>query len=217
VADIDVMRLRDAVLCGCGAPLAPTDQSPRDASWRPALCPTCRRSEAADTVVTRRVLSELVADERGYALHRRLLPESATTVDHLFVGATAVYVITVVPGADADAEVLVERTGGRFAAGTEALTVAGRSRTDLVDAVHAQSAEVAAGLVDLGQDELPVVPVLCFVHAHLARRARHRRIGDVRLVSPENLAEEIAGHGALDGDRRFAIAMSLVSFLPSTS
>ena len=110
-------------------PLAPIIPGPRNGkpSWQDALCPSCRESAVASTLVTRRVLSELVADERGYALHRRLLPD-ATTVDHLFVGEAAVHVIKVVSGSTD--EVLVERTGGRFAAGTEALTVGGRRRTE---------------------------------------------------------------------------------------
>ena len=217
MADIDLMRLRQTVLCGCGAPLAPVAPTPpngRRPSWHDALCPACRESTIASTLVTRRVLSELVADERGYALHRRLLPD-ATVVDHVFVGEAAVHVISVVSGSDG--EVLVERTGGRFAAGTEALTIGGRRRTDLVDVVRAQSTAVASGLADHGQGDLPVVPVICFVDAHLARRARHRHIGDVRLVSPATLGDEVAAHGLFDGDRRFAVAMTLVSFLPSTT
>ena len=216
MADIDLMHLRHAV-CACGAPLAPIVPASRNGkhpSWHDALCPSCRESAVASTLVTRRVLSELVADERGYALHRRLLPD-ATIVDHLFVGEAAVHVISVVPGPDG--EVLVERTGGRFAAGTEALSIGGQRRTDLVDALRAQSAAVASGLADHGQGELPVIPMLCFLDAHLSRRARHRHIGDVRLVSPATMGDEVAAHGLFDGDRRFAVAMSLVSFLPSTT
>jgi hypothetical protein len=217
VADIDLMHLRHTVLCACGTPLAPIAPGPRNAkqpTWQDTLCPSCRQSAVASTLVTRRVLSELVADERGYALHRRLLPDGST-VDHLFVGEAAVHVISVVSGHDG--EVLVERTGGRFAAGTEALTVGGRRRTELVDAVRSQSAAVASGLADHGHGQLPVVPVLCFLDAHLARRARHRHIGDVRLVSPATMGDEVAAHGLYDGDRRFAVAMSLVSFLPATT
>jgi hypothetical protein len=39
----------------------------------------------------------------------------------------------------------------------------------------------------------------------------------VRLVSPATLGDEVAAHGLFDGDRRFAVAMTLVSFLPSTT
>jgi hypothetical protein len=215
VADIDLMRLRQTVLCSCGAPLAPVAPTPpngRRPSWHDALCPACRESTIASTLVTRRVLSELVADERGYALHRRLLPD-ATVVDHVFVGEAAVHVISVVSGSDG--EVLVERTGGRFAAGTEALTIGGRRRTDLVDAVRAQCAEVAACLAERGQADVPVVPVLSFSRAHLSRRGRNRRIAGVRLVGPTTLADEVGADGLFDGDRRFALAMALVARLPS--
>jgi hypothetical protein len=178
------------------------------------LCPSCRDEEVAQSALaTRGTLTELVADERGYALHRRTLPRTGTTVDHLFVGAGAVFVINLVtaPGA----EVSVSRTGGRFAPGVEELMVGGSRATDLVDAVREQCAEVAEGLAELDQDDVPVIPVLCFALAHLPRRARHRRIGKVRLVSAMDLAEDVGVEGPFDGDRRFALAMSLVSFLPS--
>jgi hypothetical protein len=84
-----------------------------------------------------------------------------------------------------------------------------------VDAVNAKSAEVAAGLVALGQDDVPVIPVLCFVDAQLPRRAKNRRFGNVRLMSTLSLPDELGVEGPIDGDRRFGLAMSLVSFLPS--
>jgi hypothetical protein len=64
VADIDLLHLRHAVLCACGAPLAPIIPGPRNGkpSWQDALCPSCRESAVASTLVTRRVLSELVAE-----------------------------------------------------------------------------------------------------------------------------------------------------------
>ena len=214
--DIIAMRLRDAVLCSCGAEVTSRDQQVLHDFSTPAQCTTCRDAETAEgALVTRRTLTELVADERGYALHRRTLPEIGTSVDHLFVGATGVFVIDLVHVPDAD--VSVARTGGRFTAGTEVLTVGGSRATHLVDAVHEQCAEVAAGLADHGQGAVPVTPVLCFVEAQLPRRARNRRFGNVRLANALNLADEVGVEGPFDGDRRFALAMSLVSFLPSSA
>ena len=213
MADIFVMRPRVAVLCSCGSEIAVTDQLPRH-SGRAPLCPSCRESEAAASeLISRRALTALVADERGYALHRRSLPQTGTTVDHIFVGAGAVYVIT--DELTTDAEVVVERHGGRFTALSESLTVDGRTRSDLVDAVRAQCAQVASGLAEHGHQDVPVVPVLSFSDAHLPRRGRNRRIAGVRLVGPTTLADEVGSDGLLDGDRRFAVAMSLVALLPS--
>jgi hypothetical protein len=208
------VRLHDAAQCSCGAEFTASDSPVLQSSSRLLLCPPCRDAESAESALaTRGTLTELVADERGYALHRRTLPGTGTTVDHLFVGAGAVFVINLVtaPGA----EVSVSRTRGRFAPGVDELIVGGSRATDLVDALNAQCAEVAAGLADHDHDEVPVIPVLCFAQAHLPRRAKHRRIGKVRLVSALNLAEDLAVEGPFDGDRRFALAMSLVSFLPS--
>lgn len=214
MADIIAMRLHDVVLCNCGAEVPQSNKPVLHRSSRQIQCPSCRDAEVAESaLIARRTLTELVADERGYALHRRTLPENGARVDHLFIGAAGVFVIDLVHVPDAD--VAVTRTRGRFGPGTSVLTVAGSRATHLVDAVHAQCAEVADGLDDLGQGEVPVIPVLCFVDAQLPRRAKNRRFGNVRLASALNLAEEVGVEGAFDGDRRFALAMALVSFLPS--
>lgn len=211
----------------CSAAAAPT--SPHvtrtcSTPWKPRLCTSCRdaegahaveAAETAETALATRALTELVADERGYALHRRTLHESGCTVDHLFIGAAGLFVIDVVLAAHAD--VAVKRTRARFTSDALVLTVAGSPATDLVDAVHAQCAEVATGLAEFGQDDVPVIPVLCFVGAELPRRARNRRFGDVRLVAAPHLAEEVGVEGPFDADRRFAIAMSLVALIPSAA
>ena len=62
-----------------------------------------------------------------------------------------------------DAEVIVERSGGRFSTATGTLTVGGRRRNDLVDAVRQQCEHVAEGLACAGHGDVPVTPVLCFV------------------------------------------------------
>jgi hypothetical protein len=209
------MRLRAAVECDCGSELTASEQAALTRSGGRALCLTCREAEAvASALVSRRALTELVATERGYALHRRRLPGTGTTIDHLFVGASGVFVI--VAGYYPDAEVVVERSGGRFSPGTETLAVGGRRRNDLVDAVRQQCVDVTQGLADAGHD-VPVTPVLCFVEGHLPRRARHRRLGDVLLAGPTTLADEVGAEGVFDGERRFAIAMSLVAMLPATT
>lgn len=214
MADTTVTRLHDVMLCRCGAAVSRRDQAVRQHSSTHVLCDSCRETEDAEVArLTRRTLTELVADERGYALHSRTLPKFGASVDHLFVGPAGVYVIDLVHAPEAD--VVVARTGGRFVPGAEVLTVSGSRATDLVDAVTAQCAEVAAGLAAIGEGGVPVIPVLCFVEARLPRRAKNRRFGNVRLVSPVNLADEVGIEGLFDGDRRFALAMSLVSLLPS--
>lgn len=217
MADIFVMRPHDAVLCSCGTEVTPRVEyvpDPSDAVRHQVLCTTCRDTEEAERLhASREALTELVAHERGYALHRRRLPGTGATIDHLFVGATGVFVIDAVHSPVA--EVSVERTRNRFTSPTETLTIGTQPATELVDAVHAQCAEVATRLADLGQGDVPVTPMLYFVEAHLPRRAKRRRFGDVRLTAPTTLVEEVSAGGPLDADRRFAVAMSLVSFLPS--
>lgn len=214
MADTAAMRLHAAAECDCGADLTPSERESLTRSGDRALCLTCREAEAAaSALVSRRALRDLVADQRGYALHRRRLPGTGTTIDHVFVGASGVFVIEA--ECHPDAEVVVERDGGRLRTGTETLVVGGRRRTDLVEGVRRQCADVADGLAAAGHGEVPVTPVLCFLEGHLPRRARNRRLGDVRLAGPASLADEVGADGAYDGDRRFAIAMSLAALLPS--
>jgi len=167
------MRLHDAVLCSCGAEITSRDQQVLQGFSTPAQCATCRDEEAAEgALLTRHTLTELVADERRYARTAGPTPSPAPASTTSFLGANGVFVIGLVHVLDAD--VSVSRTGGRFAVGTEMLTVGGSRATHLVDAVHEQCAEVAAGLADHGQGAVPVTPVLCFVEAQLPRRARNR-------------------------------------------
>lgn len=214
MADIFVMRPRDALLCACGVEVPVGEQTPHHSSSTPATCGSCRDAETTRrALATRRALTDLVAHERGYALHRRTVPGTDTTIDHLFVGPSAVFVIhdQLAP----DTSVGVARSGGRWSAETPTLTIGGEPRPELSDAVHAQCLEVAEGLAEAGHADVPVVPVICFVDAHLPRWAKHRRVGDVRLTSDLHLADEVGAEGPFDGDRRFAVAMSLVSLLPS--
>lgn len=216
MADTSVMRLPAAVECGCGAKLTASERAAAlDRPGGRGLCLTCREAQAASTLVSRRTLTELVAGERGYALHQRRLPGTGTVIDHLFVGASGVFVIGAAYFPDAD--VVVERSGGRLSPSNESLLVGGRRRNDLVDAVREQCARVADGLAAARHGDVPVSPVLCFVEGNLPRRARHRRLGDVRLVGQSSLADHVAADGVLSGDRRFAIAMALVALLPATS
>lgn len=213
MADIFVMRPSDALLCACGVELPFSEHTPYSSSM-PVRCGSCRDAETTRrSLATRRALTDLVARERGYALHRRVVPGAGSTIDHLFVGPSAVFVIhdELAP----DASVGVARAGGRWSADTATLTIGGEPRTELLDAVLAQCLDVADGLADAGHPDVPVVPVLCFVDAHLPRWAKHRRVGEVRLTSEMHLADEVGAEGPFDGDRRFAVAMSLVSFLPS--
>ena len=81
-------------------------------------------------------LTALVDSGDGYALHDRRVPGKRSNIDHLFVGATAVFVIDAKRYKNAD--VTVERTGGLFSPVTETLKVGGRRKNDLVEAVHRQ-------------------------------------------------------------------------------
>ena len=158
-------------------------------------------------------LTALVDAGRGYALHDRRVPGKRSNIDHLFVGAAGVYVI------DAkrykNAEVTVERTGGLFSPVVETLKIGGRRKNDLVDAVLRQCDVVRSALASEGFADMPVIPALCFVDAILPLRQKNRRVKGVRLCGPKSLANLVSGEDALDDERRFAVAMTLSTALPS--
>jgi hypothetical protein len=160
-------------------------------------------------------LTMLVEAQAGYALHDRRVPGKQSNIDHIFVGATGVFVI------DAkrykNAEVTVERTGGLFAPMSETLKVGGRRKVGIVQGIQKQCDVVAAALTNSGHRDIPVVPILCFVEAYLPWRTKNRRVGNVRLSGPKGLAELVAAGGPLDDDQRLAIARALSQALPSMS
>ncbi|MFQ6170434.1 nuclease-related domain-containing protein [Oryzobacter sp. R7] len=158
-------------------------------------------------------LTVLVDAGEGYALHDRRVPGRRSNIDHLFVGASGVFVIDAKRYQNAD--VKVERTGGLFGPTKETLRVGGRRKNDLVEAVIRQCDVVRTALASAGHDDVAVVPVLCFVDAYLPMMKRSRRVGTVHLSGPRKLGEVVAAPGELDDARRFAIAMALSTALPS--
>ena len=146
-------------------------------------------------------LTALVDAGHGYALHDRRVPGRRSNIDHLFVGASGVFVI------DAkryqNAEVSVERLGGLFGPTTENLKVGGRRRNNLVDGVRGQCDVVRAALTAAGHEGVAIVPVLCFVDAYLPFLKRSRHIGDVRLTGSE-MARRGGGHRGLRSTMRLA-------------
>ena len=158
-------------------------------------------------------LTALVDAGHGYALHDRRVPGKRSNIDHLFVGATGVYVVDTKNYKNAD--VSVERTGGLFGPVVETLKISGRRKNDLVDAVLRQGDVVREALATPDQAELPVVPVLCFVDAALPFRDRNRRVNGARLCGPKSLGKLVTAEGPFDDEARFAMAMRLSNALPS--
>ena len=110
-------------------------------------------------------LTALVDAGLGYALHDRRVPGKRSNMDHLFVGASGVFVIDAKRYKNAD--VSVERTGGLFGPVVETLKVGSRRRNDLVDAVHEQCDVVRGALAANCHPDIAVTAALCFVDAGL--------------------------------------------------
>ncbi|MBD3783797.1 MAG: NERD domain-containing protein [Micrococcales bacterium] len=149
----------------------------------------------------------------GYALHDRRVPGKRSNIDHLFVGASGVFVI------DAkyykNAEVSVERSGGLFGPTAETLKVSGRKRDALVTAMLGQRDVVVDALAGTAAEVTPVIPVLCFVDGILPMREKNRRVIGVRLCGLKGLSALAALEGRLDDARRLEVARIVAAKLPS--
>lgn len=165
-----------------------------------------RRGEQGELAVAARL-------ERGtrkaptILLHDRRMPRGHGNIDHLAVTPTGVFVI--------DAKRYRGRVGvGRGFQG-EKLFVNGRDRTKVVDGLDRQVTVVRAALSDLGQDEVVVRGVLCFVKRNFAPGEGKQTVRGHLLLRPRALARRLRAEGPLDPDVIEAIARALAEVLPS--
>ncbi len=142
-------------------------------------------------------------------------PGRRSNIDHLFVGASGVFVI------DAkryrNAEVSVERHGGLFGPTTENLKVGGRRRNNLVDGVRGQCEVVRAALTAAGHEVWR--SSRCSASSTPTSLPQEEPPHRGRAGSPVRrwLGEVAATEGSLDDAARFELAMALSSALPSMS
>lgn len=149
----------------------------------------------------------------GYALHDRRVPGKRSNIDHLFVGASGVFVIDAKLYKNAD--VSVERSGGLFGPTVETLTVNGRKRDALVTAMLGQRDVVVDALAGTPAEGTPVIPVLCFVDGVLPMREKNRNVNGVRLCGLKGLSTLAALESELDDARRLEVARVISATLPS--
>ncbi len=138
-----------------------------------------------------RRLNELASD-RVRLLHDRQVPGSKANIDHLAVTPSGVYVI--------DAKRFKGRPqlrveGGVLRPRVEKLMIDTRDRTNLVHGVH-QQIEIVRNAV--GDDELPVTGVLCFIDADFPLIGGAFAIGGVEVLWPRRLFKKLASEGPLD-------------------
>jgi hypothetical protein len=151
-----------------------------------------RRTEKAPTIV----------------LHDRRMPRGHGNIDHLAVAPAGVFVID------------AKRYRGKVGAADrgfrgERLLVNGRDRTKIVDGLDRQVKVVREALSALGQGEVPVQGVLCFVKRNFAIGAGKQTIRGHLLLRPRPLARCLTAKGPLDAEAIAGVARALAAVLPS--
>jgi hypothetical protein len=97
----------------------------------------------------------------------------------------------------------------------ERLFVNGRDRTKIVDGLDRQLKVVREALREIGQDEVPVLGVLCFVKRNFVVGEGKQTVRGHLLVRPRPLARRLRAQGPLAPDVIEAVARALAEVLPS--
>lgn len=163
----------------------------------------------------RRVAARLekLLDGKGvFLLHDRRIPMSLANIDHLAVGPGGV---TVIDAKNIRGRVRIQRTGGLFTPRLEALRVAGRDRTKLVESVECQMAEVRATLSDLGHPQVSVAGALCLVNVDGLPLFGTLALREVKVLAPRSTARLAARAGSISSDELAAIRDGLARRLPA--
>ena len=145
--------------------------------------------------------------DRAVLIHDRKIPGTRANIDHIVVAATGIWIV--------DAKKYkgkVERrdVGGWFKTDLR-LYVGGRDRTKLCEGMTRQVAAVRTAVGDL---DVPVHPVLCFVDADWSFFAKPFELHGVSVTWGKALSEKAGSPGPLSPDEVLTIAETLVAKLP---
>ena len=159
-------------------------------------------------------LGRLLDDELdGHAvvLHDRQRPGTTANIDHIVIAPTGVWVID---AKDWQGDVERRNIGGWFHDDYR-LYINRRDRTQTTRVLDKQTAAVAAVLVPLGLDSVPVHPCMCFVGAEWPPFGSHQfEINGVFISSPAELVLKILEPGTLTADTIQLIVAELSAKLP---
>jgi nuclease-like protein len=139
-------------------------------------------------------------------LHDRAMPGGHGNIDHLAVTPTGVFVI--------DAKRYRGNVGVGRGFQAEKLFVNGRPRTKVVDGLDRQVKVVREALRDLGQEEVAVQGVLCFVKRNFAPGEGKQTVRGHVLLRRRPLARRLRAEGPLASDVVNAVALALSEILP---
>ncbi len=165
-----------------------------------------RRGEQGELAVARH-LERRTQNTSTILLHDRGMPGGHGNIDHLAVTPTGVFVI--------DAKRYRGKVGVGRGFQAEQLSVNGKPRTEIVDGLDRQVKVVRTALSDLGQHEVAVQGVLCFVRRNFAPGQGNQTVRGHLLLRPRPLARRLTAKGPLASEVIDAVALALAEILPS--
>ena len=143
------------------------------------------------------------------ARHDRRVPGSSANIDHIVVCPSGVFVV------DAKlykGEIHTKDVGGLFSGRDLRLFVGSRDCSRLADGLGWQVRTVDAAL---GDAEIPVFPVLCFIDAEWPLLGGPREFQGVLIESERSLRRRVTQPGKLDFEEVRETAMVLAHALPA--
>lgn len=158
-------------------------------------------------------MNPLVENGTIRALHDRRIPRSSANIDHLVVAASGIWVID----AKRYSGRIAKDVRGGFLSSRAVLSVRGRDRTALVDAMKKQVAVVQAALSESSVEPVPVHAALCFVDGDWGLRFQPFAIDGVVVTWPKALRALLAEPGSLEPKRRELLVRALARGLPPAS
>jgi len=157
-----------------------------------------------------RRVAEVLDATNCFVLHDRRVPGSKANIDHLAIGPAGVFVIDAKKYQDKQLEV---RDKGRLLSPDLRLYVGGRDNTKLVEGVKRQCEVVRSAL---GDHEVPVRAVLCFVGATWPGLFSNKpiRVDDVLVTWPRELMKRVAEDGPFVAQQIEELGRLLAERLP---
>jgi hypothetical protein len=130
------------------------------------------------------------------SLHDRRVRGTQGNIDHIVIASAGIFVVD----AKSYKGIIKIQDRGWFLRHDYRLTVGGRDRSKLVNAMWWQVDAVAQALRDAGEHPLPTItPVLCFVNGDWPIIRAPEEFGGVRLESERSLKNLVMRSGELDG------------------
>jgi hypothetical protein len=206
-----------------GTPI-PAEYPPREPSvgdeggarWRSELVKLAHTDLSLNTLWPTRAASELsvarVLEQKAGGtvrfLHKRAVQGSTTSIDHIAVTPSGVWVFAIKSWAGK-----VRRVGGPLHREVR-LYVAKRDLTPAVERINWQTAVVLNALVG-SIDDVVARPALCLTGSGWPLFSRPMTLGEMVVASPSKLAWALRTPGAWRGDKIEDVARRLEEILPA--